>query len=87
MYKALYAPIKDFDPIATTEYALLLNPIVDRLSDEVAKYLALPAFRETLVSQGLTPYVATPAQYAALLQEGYATNAGVIKKANIKFEN
>ncbi len=63
------------------------KPIVDKVSAEVAKHLALPSFQETLISQGLTPYIAGPEQYAALLKEGLATNASIIKKANIKFEN
>ena len=63
------------------------KPIIDKLSAEIAKCLALTGFQETLISQGLTPYIAGPEQYAALLKEGLATNASIIKKANIKFEN
>jgi len=62
------------------------KPIVDKLSAEIGKYLAQPDFQETLVSQGLTPHVASPEQYAALLKEGLATNASIIKNANIKLE-
>jgi len=63
------------------------KPIVDKLSAEVAKYLAQPDFQEKLVVQGLTPYIASAEKYAALLKEGLATNASIIKKANIKIEN
>jgi tripartite-type tricarboxylate transporter receptor subunit TctC len=63
------------------------KPIVDKLSAEIGKYLGQHDFQEKLISQGLTPYTATPEQYAALLKEGLATNASIIKKANIKFEN
>ena len=62
------------------------KPIVDKLSAEVAKYLAQPDLQEKLISNGMTPYIANAEQYAALLKDGLATNAMIIKKANIKFE-
>ena len=61
--------------------------IVDKLSAEMAKQLALPDFEERLISQGLVPYTSTPEQFSALLKERLAINADIIKKANIKFEN
>jgi tripartite-type tricarboxylate transporter receptor subunit TctC len=63
------------------------KPIVDKLSGEMAKYLAQPDFREMLIRNGLEPFISTPEQLAALLKEGMALNADIIKKANIKFEN
>jgi len=63
------------------------KPIVDKLSAEIAKFLALPDVQEKLVSQGLEAFTCTPEQFAALLKEGLATNADIIKRANIKFEN
>lgn len=61
--------------------------IVDKLSAEIGKCVAQPDFQEKLISQGLTPYVATPEQYAALLKEGLTTNANIIKRVNIKLDN
>ena len=61
--------------------------IVDKLSAEMARYLAQPAFQEKLVSQGLDPFVSTPEQYAAALKDSLATNVKIVKSANIKFEN
>ncbi len=61
--------------------------IVNKLSAEVAKLLAQPDFEEKLTGQGLEPFISTPEQYAALLKEGLASNARIIKNANIKFEN
>jgi len=49
--------------------------------------LAQPDFEEKLVGQGLESFISTREQYAALLQEGLATNAKIIRNANIKFEN
>ncbi len=61
--------------------------IVNRLSAELAKILAQPDFEEKLTGQGLEAFISTPEQYAILLKEGLATNARIIKNANIKFEN
>jgi len=63
------------------------KPIIDRLSVEMGKYLALSDLQQMLMSQGMTPYIASPEQYAALLKEGTATYAKIIKAANIKMEN
>lgn len=62
------------------------KPIVNKLSAEVARYLALPDLQEKLVGHGLTPYSATPEHYAALLQECLDSNAKIIRTANITFE-
>ena len=61
--------------------------IIDKLSVEIAKYLAQPDFQEKLMGYGLEPFVSTPEQLAALLKEGLETNARIIKTANIAFEN
>jgi tripartite-type tricarboxylate transporter receptor subunit TctC len=63
------------------------KPIVDKLSLEVAKYLAQPAFREKMIGQGQDPFFSSPEQYAAQLKESLATNLKIITAANIKFEN
>ena len=62
------------------------KPIIDKLSAEVARHLALPAFQEKLIANGLEPFISTPEQYATLVKEGLATNANIIKKANIQIE-
>ncbi len=62
------------------------KPIIDKLSAEVAKHLAAPAFQEKVIANGLEPFISTPEQYAALIKEGLATNADIIKRANIKIE-
>ncbi len=63
------------------------KPIVDKLSREIAKYLAQPDFREKLVSQGMDPFISTPEQLAARMKEDFAKFARIIKTANIKMEN
>ena len=63
-----------------------LREVVDRLSTELAKMLALPDVREKLVSQGMDPYVSSPSQFAALMAADMARFAQVIKAANIRFE-
>src|SRR5512146_381260 len=42
--------------------------IVEKLSAEVVKIMAAPAFREELVSQGAIPYTSSPTQFAALIK-------------------
>ncbi len=60
--------------------------VVDRLSGEINAILALPDVRERLLSQGVTPFISTPAQFAELLRTDMAKFARVIKEANIKVE-
>jgi tripartite-type tricarboxylate transporter receptor subunit TctC len=61
--------------------------IVDKLAAEIAKYMALPDFKEKLIAQGLSLFYSTPEQFAALMKADTANYAKVIKAANIKFEN
>jgi len=60
--------------------------IVDKMSAQIAKILALPDFKEKLATQGVEPLVNNPEQYTALLKEFAAVNARIIKAANIKLE-
>jgi tripartite-type tricarboxylate transporter receptor subunit TctC len=60
--------------------------VIDKLSGEMAKILAMPDIREKLLSQGMTPYTTTPDQFAALLKADLAKYARIIKTANIKLE-
>ncbi len=61
--------------------------IIDKMSSEIAKILAMPDFREKLLSQGLDPFVSNPDQFAALLKVAMVRYAKIIKDANIKMDN
>jgi tripartite-type tricarboxylate transporter receptor subunit TctC len=58
--------------------------IVDKLSAEIARILALPEIKENLLSQGMEPFTSNPEQFAALMKADLAKFAGIIKAANIK---
>jgi tripartite-type tricarboxylate transporter receptor subunit TctC len=60
------------------------RPIVDKLSTEVARYLALPDLKEKLLAQGMNALVASPDQFASMMKTDTAKYAKVIKAANIK---
>jgi len=60
------------------------KPIIDRLSADISRIVALPEITERLVSLGMTPLITTPEQFAALMASEYAKSAEVIKAANIK---
>lgn len=62
------------------------KPIVERLSAEVAKILAMPDFREKVAAQGLEVFVSTPSQYGVLLQNESDKFARVVKTAGITAE-
>jgi len=47
----------------------------------------MPDTKEKLGSQGMDPYISSPAQFAALMKADMAKYAKVIKAANIKIEN
>ena len=63
------------------------SAIIDKLSSEIAKILAIPDIKEKLLSQGLEPFHIAPEQLAALMRADMARFAKIIKSANIKFEN
>ena len=67
--------------------APLRPPIIDKLSTEIARILALPDTQEYLAKQGMEPYVLTPEQTAAQTKAVMAKYAKIIKDANIKMEN
>jgi len=58
--------------------------IIDKISSEMARILAMPEIVERLVNQGLEPFISNPEQFAALLQSDMAKFAKLIKDANIK---
>ncbi len=61
--------------------------IIDKISADVAKNLVLPELKEKYMGYGMTPFVSSPEQFAALIKADTAKFAKVIKAANIKFEN
>jgi len=63
------------------------KPIIDKLSTEIGKYVAMPDFRETLISQGMNPNYANSGQLAARLKGDHARFTKIIKTANIKMNN
>jgi tripartite-type tricarboxylate transporter receptor subunit TctC len=60
--------------------------VVDKLSAEVAKILAMPDVKSYLLGQGLEPFVSTSDQFAALLSAESAKYEKLIKSNNIKAE-
>ena len=63
------------------------KPIIDKLSAELARILALPDIREKLLSQGMDPFISTPDEFGALLKSDLALYGKIIKAANIRLEN
>jgi tripartite-type tricarboxylate transporter receptor subunit TctC len=61
--------------------------IVDKLSSEIAKILAMPDIVEKIVGMGLSPFVTTPDQFAELMRNDMAKWRKVVESANIKLKN
>jgi tripartite-type tricarboxylate transporter receptor subunit TctC len=60
--------------------------IVNKLSTEIARILALPDVRENLTGQAIEPQSMTPDQFAALIKNDLERYGKVIKAAGIKIE-
>jgi tripartite-type tricarboxylate transporter receptor subunit TctC len=60
--------------------------IVDRMSGEIAKVLAVPDVKEKLASQGAEPSYSDPTQFAAIIKDDIARYTRIIKEANIQME-
>jgi tripartite-type tricarboxylate transporter receptor subunit TctC len=60
--------------------------IIDKLNAEIARILALPDVRSSLLSQGNEPTISTSEQFAALIRSDLARTAKVINAASIKIE-
>lgn len=60
--------------------------VVDRLSSEIAKILAMPDFREKVSALGLEIFVSRPEEYGAMLKAESEKFARVVKAAGIKPE-
>lgn len=61
--------------------------LLDRLSGEFGKALALPEVRKSMLAQDMEPFISTPEQFATLLSAESAKFARIIKAANIRLEN
>lgn len=62
------------------------KPIIDKLSKEIARIVALPDVRDYLAKQGMNPFVSDAGQLAAMMKAELAKWGKVIKTANIKLE-
>jgi tripartite-type tricarboxylate transporter receptor subunit TctC len=58
--------------------------IVNKLSAEVGKILAMPDIRDKLIVSGMEPAFSGPEKMAAQMKADFAENARIIKTANIK---
>jgi len=58
--------------------------VVDKLSTEIARALAMPDIREKLVSQEMQPFISTPEQFAALIKSEMSKFGRIVRTANIK---
>ncbi len=60
--------------------------IIDRLSAETAKIIAMPDIREKLTSQGLDPYFNGPEQFSEMMRADATKYGKIIKVANIRID-
>jgi tripartite-type tricarboxylate transporter receptor subunit TctC len=60
--------------------------VIDKLSNEFARLVALSDIREKLAVQGMIPFYATPDQLAALIRADIAKYDKVIKSGNIQLD-
>ena len=61
--------------------------ILDKLSAEIARILAMPEITKRIVGMGLSPFVSTPDQFAELMKKDMEKWRKVIVSANIKLKN
>ncbi len=59
------------------------RPVIERLSAEITKILAMPDFREKVAAQGLEIFVSTPEQYGAALKNESEKFGRIVKAAGI----
>jgi tripartite-type tricarboxylate transporter receptor subunit TctC len=60
--------------------------IIDKVSGEIGKILAMPDTKEKLDGLGMDPFITTPEQFGAMMRADTAKYAKIIKAANIKME-
>jgi len=58
--------------------------IINKLSAEIAKILAMPDIKEKIAAQGMDTFISTPEQFAPMMKEDMAKYAKIIKEANIR---
>ena len=86
---AIEAGFKDYEAIGWFGMLAPANtptPIVEQLSGDVAKAMALPAIRERAVQDGATPVGNTPAQFDRFVRDEIAKWTRIIRDAGIKLE-
>jgi tripartite-type tricarboxylate transporter receptor subunit TctC len=62
------------------------KPIIDKLSQELARILQTPEIAETLINMGADPFIGGPQEFAALIKVDLVRYAKLIKAANIKLD-
>lgn len=62
------------------------SAIIEKLSADVAKVLAMPEVREKLANIGLEPVGTTPAEFGTIVRNDHAKWGKVIRDANIKLD-
>jgi tripartite-type tricarboxylate transporter receptor subunit TctC len=62
------------------------KPVIDKLSTELTRIMAMPDVKEKLLDLGQEPFITTPDQFAALLKSDMAKYGKVTKAANIKID-
>ena len=62
------------------------QPIIERLNKEIVALVGTAETRDALDKAGAEPLTSTPAELAAMIREGVAKYAAVIKAAGIKPE-
>jgi tripartite-type tricarboxylate transporter receptor subunit TctC len=62
------------------------SAIINKLSAEVAKILAMSDIRDKLIAGGMEPFHSGPQKMAAQMKADHAENARIIKTANINIE-
>ena len=62
------------------------KPIVDRLSAELGKILAMPDTKQQMAAAGISPYFLTPDQFTARMKSDYAMFGQVLKRVNVEGE-
>jgi tripartite-type tricarboxylate transporter receptor subunit TctC len=60
------------------------KPLIQKISADIAKALAMPDLQEKLASQGAEPAYVAPEPFAKLIRDDIARYAKVIKEANIQ---
>jgi len=63
------------------------KPIINKLSNEIARIMAMPDVLDYLAKQGMMPFSSTPEQLATLMKTDMARWAKFIKAANIRLDN